>query len=112
MINILQIILSSRLVVHQKNVLHFILNIMVYKKGVTFIVDDLGVNAKIFQINLLFVKVRKKTNVALALPSSGIAATILDGGRTTHSMFCLTLNLTRQETPVCKILKNHQRSSS
>ena len=36
---------------------------------------------------------------------SGIAATLLDGGRSAHSTFKLPLNLTREESPMCNIKK-------
>jgi hypothetical protein len=51
------------------------------------------------------VKVRITRDIALAVASSGIAATLLEGGRTAHATFKLTLNLTTTVTPVCNILK-------
>ncbi|GFV33810.1 ATP-dependent DNA helicase, partial [Trichonephila clavipes] len=48
-------------------------------------------------------KIRKDRNVALAVASSGIAATLLSGGRTAHSVFKLPLNLASEETPTCNI---------
>lgn len=42
----------------------------------------------------------------MAIASSGIAATLLDGGRTAHSALKLPLNLQVQETPTYNIEKN------
>ncbi|GFW87997.1 hypothetical protein TNCV_216691 [Trichonephila clavipes] len=42
---------------------------------------------------------RSQNNIALAIASSGIAATLLDGGRTTHSALKLPLNLQNTEAP-------------
>ncbi|GFY20158.1 ATP-dependent DNA helicase [Trichonephila clavipes] len=53
-----------------------------------------------------FAKIRKDRNVALAVASSGIAATLLSGGRVAHSVFKLPLNLASEETPTCNISKN------
>ena len=64
-----------------------------------------GGTGKTFIINLLLAKIRSSKGIALAVPSSGIAATLLDGGRTAHSTFKLPLDLTRSDTPVCNIKK-------
>lgn len=50
-------------------------------------------------------KVRSIYGIALAVASSGIAATLLEGGRTAHATFKLPLNLTTAETPICNISK-------
>ncbi|GFS87717.1 ATP-dependent DNA helicase [Trichonephila clavipes] len=44
-------------------------------------------------------KICKDRNIALAVASSGIAATLLSGGRTAHWVFKLPLNLASEETP-------------
>ena len=72
--------------------------------GIVFI-DAPGVTGKTFVINLLLASVRKQKCVALAVASSGIAATLLDSGRMAHSTFKLPLNLNHAETPVCNIKK-------
>ncbi|GFS93186.1 ATP-dependent DNA helicase [Trichonephila clavipes] len=56
-------------------------------------------------------KIRKDRNVALAVASSGIAATLLSGGWTAHSVFKLPLNLASEETLTCNISKNSARGS-
>ncbi|GFU10112.1 ATP-dependent DNA helicase [Trichonephila clavipes] len=44
-----------------------------------------------------FAKIRQDRNVALAVASSGIAVTLLSGGRTAHSVFKLPVNLASEE---------------
>ncbi|KAL4084660.1 hypothetical protein QTP88_027587 [Uroleucon formosanum] len=60
---------------------------------------------KTFLINLLLTKVRSNCSIALAVASSGIAATLLEGGWTAHSAFKLPLDLINIETPMCNIPK-------
>uniref|UniRef100_A0A0L8I2A8 ATP-dependent DNA helicase n=1 Tax=Octopus bimaculoides TaxID=37653 RepID=A0A0L8I2A8_OCTBM len=67
--------------------------------------DAPGGTGKTLLINLLLAKVRQK-KIALAVASSGIAATLLTGGRTAHSTFKLPLNLIQNESPLCNITKN------
>lgn len=55
---------------------------------------------------MILASVRKRNEIALALASSGIAATLLDGGRTAHSALKLPLDLAYSETPTCNISKN------
>ncbi|GFU14660.1 ATP-dependent DNA helicase [Trichonephila clavipes] len=54
-------------------------------------------------------KIRKDHNVALAMASSGIAATLLSGEWMAHSIFKLPLNLASEEAPTCNI-KRHCNS--
>ncbi|GFS69226.1 ATP-dependent DNA helicase [Trichonephila clavipes] len=42
----------------------------------------------------------------MAIASSGIAATLLDGGRTTHSALKLPFNFQNTEARTCNISKN------
>ncbi|KAL4083880.1 hypothetical protein QTP88_029196 [Uroleucon formosanum] len=46
-------------------------------------------------------------DIALAVASSGIAATLLEGGRTAHATFKLPLNLTTSVNPFCNISKQN-----
>lgn len=54
-------------------------------------------------MNLILAKVRTKGQIALAVASSGIAATLLHGGRTVHSTFKVPLTPNPQ---TCNIAKN------
>ncbi|XP_076290998.1 uncharacterized protein LOC143214169 [Lasioglossum baleicum] len=56
--------------------------------------------------NLILAKVRSSGKIALAVASSGIAATLLPGGRTAHSTFKIPIGLDRSETPICNISRN------
>ncbi|XP_063903766.1 uncharacterized protein LOC135123203 [Zophobas morio] len=73
--------------------------------GQVFFLDAPGGTGKTFLLKLLLARVRKNGGIALAVASSGIAATLLDGGKTAHSAFKLPLNLMRVETPLCNISK-------
>ena len=74
-------------------------------QGGMFFLDAPGGTGKTFLLNLLLAKVRGGGQIALAVASSGIAATLLSGGRTAHSTFKLPLNLCQQESPTCYIKK-------
>ena len=58
-----------------------------------FFIDAFGGIGKTFLTNLLLATIRKISHVALAVASSGIAATLLTGSRTAHSVFKLCLNI-------------------
>lgn len=60
--------------------------------------DAPGGAGKTFLINLLLANVRQHKQIALVVASSGIAATLLEGGHTAHSAFKLPLNLAHTET--------------
>ncbi|GBN30928.1 hypothetical protein AVEN_183436-1 [Araneus ventricosus] len=78
-------------------------------EGGLFFMDASGGTGKTFLFNLLSAQTQKDKKVAIAVPSSGIAATLLDDGRTPHSVLQLPLNIAHEETPVCNITKNSER---
>jgi len=45
-----------------------------------------------------------KEDIALVVASSGVAATLLEGGLTAHSIFKLPLNFNSVEDPFCNIV--------
>ncbi|UYV61137.1 hypothetical protein LAZ67_1003546 [Cordylochernes scorpioides] len=59
---------------------------------------------KTFLLNLLLAMVRKEQNIAIAVASSGIAATLLAGGRTSHSVLKLPMTFAEGQTAVCNWL--------
>lgn len=73
------------------------------KRGGLFFLDAPGGTGKTFLINMILAYVRQKGEVMLAVASSGIAATLLNGGRTSHSAFKLPLDLHTHDTPICGI---------
>ncbi|KAH0642093.1 hypothetical protein KY290_033695 [Solanum tuberosum] len=56
-----------------------------------FFVDGPGGTGKTFLYRALLGKVRSEGMIALASATSGVAATILPGGRTAHSRFAIPL---------------------
>ncbi|GFW57524.1 ATP-dependent DNA helicase [Trichonephila clavipes] len=72
--------------------------------GIVFL-DAPGDTGKTFLLNLLSAFVRKEKDMAVAVASSGIAATLLAGSRTAHSAFKLPLNLARSDSATCNISK-------
>lgn len=68
--------------------------------------DAPGGTGKTFVINLILAKIRSMRKIVLATASSGIAATLLQGGRTLHSTFKVPLDTHRMDQPVCKITGN------
>ncbi|GBL89140.1 hypothetical protein AVEN_255263-1 [Araneus ventricosus] len=78
--------------------------------GGIFFSDALGGTGKTYLINLLLAKVRERNMIALAVASSGIAAILLTGGRTAHSVFKLPLNLPCVENPICNISRNSNKA--
>ena len=73
--------------------------------GGVFFLDAPGGTGKTFLINTVLATIRSKNEIALATASSGIAATLLSGGRTLHSRFKIPLDAHRQELPMCSIKK-------
>ncbi|GBP66695.1 hypothetical protein EVAR_79050_1 [Eumeta japonica] len=67
--------------------------------------DAPGGTGKTFVISLILAEIRSNNGIALAVASSGIAATLLDGGRTAHSVFKLPLNIQNNPDAVCNIKK-------
>ncbi|KAL4135598.1 hypothetical protein QTP88_007196 [Uroleucon formosanum] len=74
--------------------------------GGLFFLDAPGGTGKTFVISLILATIRSRCDIALALASSGIAATLLDGGRTAHSALKLPLNLNTIDTPTCNISRS------
>lgn len=95
----------SKLNIHQKEAYDSIMNVVNDGSGGMFFLDAPGGTGKTFLISLLLAVIRSQNKIALALASSGIAATLLDGGRTAHSALQLPLNMQTSETPTCNISK-------
>ena len=88
----------------QKSICDFVSNFL--NKGISemIFIDALGGTGKTFLINLILAKVRSAGNIAVAVASSGIAATLMPGGRAAHSMF--KIPLTVKENELCNFDKN------
>ena len=77
-------------------------------RGGLFFLDVPGGTDKNFVTSLILAKLRQQKRIALAVASSGIATTLLSGGRTAHSAFKLPLNFATNDTPVYNISKDSQ----
>ena len=95
---------EPRLTQDQKLAYDLILTTVGEKKTGFFFLDAPGGTGITFLTNLILAKVRLEGSIAIAVASSGIAATLLDGGKTAHSV-CqnFTVNLVSNETPTCNI---------
>lgn len=100
-----------RLIPEQKQIFNTILQRVKKEEGGLFFLDAPGGTGKTFLLNLLLAEIRKDRKIALAVASSGIAATLLTGGRTAHSVFKLPLNLANEENPTCNISKSSNRGA-
>ena len=58
-----------------------------------FFLDALGGTGKTFVMETLLASIRSKGDIAIACAFSGIAALLLEGGRTLHSRFKLPLEI-------------------
>lgn len=94
---------SARLTPDQNLVYQKICEFLSSQTGGIFFLDAPGGTGKTYLLNLILATVRHSGNIALAVASSGIAATLLKGGKTAHSTFKLPLNLSSVETPTCNI---------
>ena len=61
-------------------------------EGIYFL-DSPGGTGKTFLISLILATIRSHNEIGLALASSCIAATLLEGGQTSHSALKLQLNI-------------------
>ncbi|GFX33072.1 ATP-dependent DNA helicase [Trichonephila clavipes] len=95
-----------QLILEQSNAYDRIMRAITEQSGGLFFIDAPGGTGKTFLLSLILATIRSQNNIALAIASSGIAATLLDGGRTTHSAWKLLLNLKNTEAPTCNISKN------
>ncbi|XP_060882071.1 ATP-dependent DNA helicase pif1-like [Metopolophium dirhodum] len=91
---------------HQKNVYDTIMQAVQNEAGGLYFLDAPGGMGKTFVISLILANIRAQGKITLALASSGIAATLLDGGRTAHSALKLPLKVQVIENPTCNISRN------
>lgn len=96
-----------KLLSDQRNAYSIIMNSVSQQNGGIYFLDAPGGTGKTFVTKLLLANVRKQHKIAVAVASSGIAATLLPGGRTAHSAFKIPLNLIVNDEAVCKITKNN-----
>jgi hypothetical protein len=63
-----------------------------------FFVDGPRGYEKTFLFNMILARIRSNHGIAIAVASSGIAALLLNGGRTAHSKFKIPLKLNENST--------------
>lgn len=78
---------ETKLTNEQEEVYQNILFDLTNENSSMLFLDAPGGTGKTYLIELLLTKIRMEGNIALAVASSGIAATLLPGGRTAHSTF-------------------------
>ncbi|KAF9039734.1 PIF1-like helicase-domain-containing protein, partial [Panaeolus papilionaceus] len=76
-------------------------------KGMLFFINGPGGTGKTFLYNVICNKLRGEGLVVLCVASSGIAALLLPGGRTSHSTFKIPINL--HEDSTCSFGKDSDR---
>lgn len=96
---------EPRLTNEQRCVFDTVYNSVLRHDGKLFFIDAPGGTGKTFLLKLLLSKIRQEEKISLCVASSGIAATLLPGGRTAHSMFKLPLTMINNDLPVCNIKK-------
>lgn len=80
-----------------------ILNHVMSKKARVFFVDGPGGTGKTYLYKALIAKIRSMDLIAVATATSGIAASIMPGGRTAHSRFKIPIKLS--DSTVCNFAK-------
>ncbi|UYV76088.1 hypothetical protein LAZ67_13002495 [Cordylochernes scorpioides] len=100
-----------KLLPEQRRVFDAVLAKINLSQPIIIFLDAPGGTGKTFLLNLLLAMIRKEQNIAIAVASSGIAATLLAGGRTAHSVLKLPLTFAEGQTAVCNIRKNSDKAS-
>lgn len=95
-----------KLNVDQKIAYDTIIQLAENGRGGFYFLDAPGGTGKTFLISIILARIRSQNKMALAIASSGIAAILLDGGRTAHSALKLPLNIQFEDTPTCNISRN------
>ncbi|GBM79770.1 hypothetical protein AVEN_229697-1 [Araneus ventricosus] len=92
---------KPRLTEDQRTAYEAVMNLIAEENCDILFFEAPGGTGKTFLINLILTEIRSKRHIALAVSSSGIASTLLDGGLTSHSALQLPLNLAQTENLIC-----------
>ncbi|MCO5596686.1 hypothetical protein L7F22_050754 [Adiantum nelumboides] len=98
--------IESSLNARQREAYNQVLGAIGMNSGTVFFLDGPGGIGKTYLYNALLSRIRGESKVALACASSGIAAQLLDNGRTAHSRFKIPIDITSDST--CNIKVNSQ----
>jgi hypothetical protein len=100
----------------QRAVYDEIMSTMDSKQGGLFFVDGPGGTGKTFLYRALLRTVRTRNKLAVATATSGVAASIMPGGRTAHARFKIPLTLDDKQgcgfTKQCRTAKMLQQRLS
>ncbi|GBP91732.1 hypothetical protein EVAR_92009_1 [Eumeta japonica] len=94
-----------KLVPDQRHAFETIVDSVIHDKRKVFFLDAPGGTGKTFLANLILAKIRQSGKIAIAVASSGIAATLLKDGKTAHSTFKLPLSVNLEQQSTCSIRK-------
>nr|XP_009799480.1 PREDICTED: uncharacterized protein LOC104245530 [Nicotiana sylvestris] len=87
------LLLKNKLNIEQRRAYNMILDRIFSNRPGAFFIDGPGGTGKSFLYHALLATVRHKGFIALATASSGIAASLLPGGRTAHSRFKIPIDV-------------------
>ncbi|XP_050915093.1 uncharacterized protein LOC127130063 [Lathyrus oleraceus] len=88
----------------QMSAYNTIMNAIHQKQSQFYFVDGPRGTGKTFLYRTIMENLRRNSEIVLATASSGIVATLLPGGRTTHSRFEIPIDI--KPLSICKITKN------
>jgi hypothetical protein len=91
----------SRLNICQEIAITAVFNTIAQGEGAIFFLDGPGGSGKTFVYSVLLASVRRDGHVAIGVASLGIAALLLEGGRTSDSVFKIPIALARDS--MCSI---------
>ncbi|XP_027120568.1 uncharacterized protein [Coffea arabica] len=102
------LLISSKLNAEQRYAYDLILQSVFSSEGKAYFVDGPGGTGKTFLYRSLLATLRSQGYIAIAVATSGVAASILPGGRTAHSRFKIPLDCSRNRT--CQLSKQSSTS--
>ncbi|XP_019240496.1 PREDICTED: uncharacterized protein LOC109220481 [Nicotiana attenuata] len=103
------ILLQKKLNTKQLKAYNVVIDRVFSKKPGAFFIDGPGGTEKTFLYRALLATIRSKGYIALATATSGVAASILPGGRTAHSRFKIPIDI--DENFSCNISKQSSTAS-
>ncbi|XP_019235621.1 PREDICTED: uncharacterized protein LOC109215948 [Nicotiana attenuata] len=103
------LMLENKLNIDQRRAYDMILDRIFSNRPGAFFIDGPGGTGKSFLYRALLATVRHKGFIALAIASSGVAASLLPGGRTAHSRFKIPIDV--NENFSCNISKQSSLAS-
>ena len=75
------------------------------QNGGLYFLDAPGGCGKTFLLETILASIRGRGQIAIATAGSGLAATLLPGGRTVHSTFKVPLNVATSDNAICSVKK-------